>query len=156
MTTGRAIEPLLVNELCVEQKVGVAKKVHFKSREELWNYLKEEVDTPVKDIIFIEKVPKILPFSGVSALSKLSMLADDDLSIFAADKKAFYKKYTNTEPVLEEFSRSKVELWDRPPILLEDSCINVIDLYLILREENDERVQIELEGLLQKHNLKIG
>ena len=156
MTTGRAIEPLLVNQLCEEQKVGVAKKIHFKSRQVLWSFLKDEVDSPIKETIFIDKVPKVLPYSGVSALSKLSMLMDDELPIFASSKKFFNKKYSNTKEVLKDDAQAKVELWDREPILLEDGCTNVIDLYLMLKDEDDERVQIELESLLEKFDLKIG
>jgi hypothetical protein len=142
--------------LCEEQKVGVAKKIHFKSRQVLWSFLKDEVDSPIKETIFIDKVPKVLPYSGVSALSKLSMLMDDELPIFASSKKFFNKKYSNTKEVLKDDAQAKVELWDREPILLEDGCTNVIDLYLMLKDEDDERVQIELESLLEKFDLKIG
>lgn len=156
MTTGRAIEPLLANELCEEQKVGVSKKIHFKSRNKLWEYIREEVGSPIKEVIYINKIPKLLFYSGISALSKMSMLAEDNLPVFAAEKKAFNKKYSNTEPVLKEFAMAKVELWDRQPILQESDCINLIDLYLVLKNENDERILIELEELLSKHNLKVG
>ncbi|GEM_PF-6106222 len=155
MSSGRAIEPLLENELCSEIKVGVVKKIQFKDRSELWNYLKKNINTPVKEIIFIDKVPKAMPLSGVSALSKHSMLADDEIFTFASDKKAFKKKITNTEPVLEEFAKACIELWDRPTTLQENECINVIDTYLVLKNIQDERVQIELSNLLKKKKLEI-
>lgn len=156
MTAGRAIEPLLAHQLCEEQKVGVAKKVHFKNREVLWSFLRDEVKGPIKETIFIDKVPKELPYSGVSALSKLSILMDEELPIFASSKKFFNKKYPNTKEVLEDDAQARVELWDREPTLLEDGHINVIDLYLVLKDEDDERVQIELESLLGKFDLKMG
>ena len=156
MSAGRAIEPLLANDLCEEKKMGVSKKIQFKERSELWAYIRENVSSPVKETVFIDKVPKALPYSGVSALSRQSMLADDEIPTFASDKKAFNKRFTNTEAVLEEFADSKVELWERLPILVGDSCVNVIDTFLVLKEVSDERVQIELEGLLKKHNLDIG
>jgi hypothetical protein len=155
MSAGRAIEPLLENELCAEIKVGVVKKIEFKERLELWNYLKNNIKTPVKEIIFLDKVPKALPLSSISALSKQSMLADDELLTFASDKKAFKKKFTNTEPVLEDSAKARIELWDRPTILQEDGCINILDIYLVLKESKDERVQIELSKLLKKQKLEI-
>lgn len=154
MTAGRAIEPLLANELCEESKVGVAKKIIFKERSELWSYLKEH-NSPVKEVIFIDKVPKALPLSAISALSKETMLAEDEIPTFAIDKRAFNKKFTKTEPVLEEFAKARIELWDRPAILHENGCINVIDTYLVLKAVKDERVQIELEGFLKKYKLEI-
>lgn len=155
MSAGRALRPLLENELCSEKKVGVVKEIQFKDRSELWNYLKKNINSPVKEVIYLDKVPKALPLSGVSALSKKSMLAEDNVLTFATDKKAFKKKITNTEPVLEEFAKARIELWDRPTTLQEDECINVIDTYLVLKEIHDERVQIELSKLLKKQKLEI-
>ncbi|OFZ52136.1 MAG: hypothetical protein A2417_13060 [Bdellovibrionales bacterium RIFOXYC1_FULL_37_79] len=155
MTAGRAIEPLLANELCEESNVGVFKKIHFRERTELWAYLKENVDSPVKEVIYFDKVPKALPLSGISALSKQTLLAEDEIPTFASDKRAFNKRFANTVSVLEEFAKARIELWDRPTTLQENDCINVIDIYLVLKEVSDERVQIELEGLLNKFNLEI-
>lgn len=155
MSAGRALRPLLENELCSEKKVGVVKEIQFKNRSELWNYLKKNINSPVKEVFFIDKAPKALPLSGVSALSKKSMLAEDNVLTFATDKKAFKKKMTNTEPVLEELAKARIELWDRSTTLQEDECINVIDTYLVLKEIHDERVQIELSKLLKKQKLEI-
>ncbi|MFP5386962.1 MAG: hypothetical protein ACLGHN_12850, partial [Bacteriovoracia bacterium] len=47
MSAGRAIEPLLENELCFEIKVGVVKKIQFKDRSDLWDYLKKNINSPV-------------------------------------------------------------------------------------------------------------
>lgn len=155
MSAGRGIEPLLANDLCEERKIGVSKKIQFKERSDLWRYIKDKISSPVKETIFIDKLPNALPLSGVSALSKQTMLADDEVFTYASDKRAFNKRFTNTEPVLEEFASAKVQLWDRPAILQENGCINVIDTYLELKEVDDERVQIELEKLLKKYKLEI-
>lgn len=156
MTAGRAIETILANDLCEESKEGVSKLVHFRKRQDLWDYLAHEVPSPVKEVIFVDKEPKGLPITRISALSKNSMLADDEIPTFAISKKLFKKKYTKTFPVLEEFAMAKLELWDRPPMLTEDNCINVLDIYLTNKDDKDERVQIELEELLKKNKLEIG
>lgn len=156
MTAGRAIEPLLANDLCEEIKVGVAKKIQFKPRSELWEYLKKNIKSPVKEVIFVDKIPKALPYSGITALAKQTMLSEDEIPTFASDKREFNKRFKKTEPVLEEFASAKVELWNRPPTLQVNNCINEIDAFLVLNEINDERVQIELAELLKKLDLKIG
>ncbi len=156
MTVGRAIEPLIVNELCEEEKIGVSKYMQFVPRAELWKFLRDNIKSPIEEVIYIDKVPKALPYSGISALSKLSMLSEDSISTFASDKKAFKKRFTNTKPVLEEFGKSRVELWNRPTILVKNGCINVIDIFLISKKDSDERVQIELEELLENNELDIG
>lgn len=156
MSAGRAIEPLLANDLCEEKKIGVAKKIQFRNRGEIWEFIRAKVSAPFKQIIYLNKLPKSMVYSGISALSQNTKLADDEIPTFALDKRVFNKKFKHVEDVLEEFASAKIQIWDRPPILLEKNCINVVDMFLVLKEDSDERVQIELEGLLKKHNLDIG
>lgn len=156
MTMGRSIEPLLTNNLCEEAKVGVSKQIQFKPRAELWLFLQKKINSPIKEVVFLDHIPKGLPYSGISALSEHTMLAEDSIPSLAIDKKEFNKKFKNTKFVLEDNASSKLELWNRPATLLEQSCVNPIDVYLVLKETIDERVQIELEQLLKKCNLEVG
>lgn len=156
MSTGRAIEPLIANGLCEENKIGVAKLIRFKQRHELWEFVRKNIKSPIKKTVFTDALPMGLPFSGVSALSKRSMLSEDEISFFAVDAKNFKEKFNKFKIVLEEFAKSKIEIWDRAPALVEDNCINIIDIYLINKENADERIQIELDNLLKNNNLQIG
>ena len=154
MTAGRAIEPLLVNNLCYQKKKEVSKFVFFHGKTELWEFFKNKLESPVKEIVYIDKIPKGLPYSGITALSNKTNLADDRVPTYAVSKKTFKK--ANKNIVLDDFAVAKIEQWDRCPILIEKGCINPIDIYLINKTEQDERVQIELEKLLRKYSLKIG
>ena len=156
MTIGRAIYRLLANDLCYEEKDNTSKLVNFYPKDELWEFLRERIESPVKEVIYIDKKPKDLPRSGVSALSKLTMLADDDVPTYAINKKEFKKNYDREEPVFKEFAKAKIELWYREPILVKKGVINVLDLYLIHKDDEDERVQIELEKLLDENEFEIG
>ncbi len=156
MTIGRAIEPLLLANLCDENKVGVAKLIQFKNREILWKFLKKNIKSPVREVIFLKNIPSEMPYSNISALSNLSMIAEDAIPIFAVEKKYYYKKYKNINLVFEDEAQAKVELWDRQVTLTSNSNINVIDIYLILKDSSSERIQIELEKLLRKHSLEVG
>lgn len=155
MSIGRAIEPLLVADLCEERKLGVAKFIQFKPRKELWKYIQKNIKSPVKEVVYLNVIPKVLPYSGVTSLARQSMLAEDVIPSFAIDKKEFNKKFQNAKLVLEDDAQSKVELWDRLVTLVKDSNVNVIDTYLILKDSVDERTQIELEKLLQKYELEV-
>ncbi|HAZ14623.1 MAG: hypothetical protein A2X86_16685 [Bdellovibrionales bacterium GWA2_49_15] len=156
MTLGRALEALIANAICSEKKEGVSKFIHFKDRSELWSFLKNNVGSPIQDIIFPAKFPKDLPSSGITALSHMSMLADDEIPTFAIEKKSFNKSPTSKNEVLEEFAKARLELWDREPTLVKDGTINLLDTYLIHKDDEDERVQIELGKLLKKNDLEIG
>lgn len=155
MTIGRAIEPLLTHDLCSENKVGVAKHIQFKPRAELWMHLQKNTTSPVKEFVFFDYIPKGLVYSGISALSKKTMLADDSIPSFAISKKDFSKKFKNTRHVLEDDAKARIELWDRSTTLVEQSCINAVDTFLILKNTKEERVHIELETLLKKYDLGV-
>lgn len=156
MTAIRAIDPLIAHELCNKKKVGVSKIITFISRNELWEYFKNSIDTPVKKICYTDKTLKHLPFSGISALSQKTMLADDEIATYAISKKAFKNRFSQQNFVEEDMAKSKLEVWDREPILIENNTINPLDIYTILKLDPDERVQLELKKLLQKINLETG
>ncbi len=157
MTMGRAIEPLLVNNLCEEKKVGVSKQIQFKPQTELWSYLQKNIRSPIKEIVFLDCIPKGLPYSAVSALAKQSMLAEDIIPSFAIDKKEFSKKFKKIQQfVFEDDAKARVEIWDRPPTLIKQENVNAVDIYLILKETTDERIKIALEEQLRKYGLEVG
>jgi hypothetical protein len=150
MTMGRAITRLLSNDLCYEEKDNTSKLVYFYSKEKLWEFLEEKIESPVKEEFYIDHKAKGLVLSGISALSKLTMLADDEVSTYAITKKEFNKTYTQEDSVFKEFAKAKIELWSREPILTSKGIINPIDIYLTHKNDTDERVQIELEKITRE------
>lgn len=156
MTMGRAISRLLANNLCFEEKDNTSKVINFYPKDELWEFLKAKVESPVKVNIYVEQNPKGLPRSGISALSKLTMLAEADVPTYAVNKKEFIKNYGKKDSVFKEFAKAKIELWNREPILVKNGVINLLDVYLVHKKDKDERVQIELEKLLNEHKFYIG
>lgn len=156
MSVVRAVQPLLARSLCSERKQVVAKYVYFNERNEIWDFLKAKVPSPVKETVYMSERPAGLPFSGLTALSQRTMLAGEEVPTFAIHSKVFNKQFKNARLVIEDLALARIEIWDRPPILIDESCINPIDIYLVNKDEVDERVQIELENLLNEHGLKIG
>lgn len=155
MTVGRAIEPLLNLDLCYETKIGVSKLLHFKDRNELWKFFKTNVRSPVEQIVFLKKAPVRIPFSGITALSEAGMLADDRIKTFCTSKKSYKVNFFTEDLELEEFAVAKLEVWNREPLFVEDKRINSLDCFLILKDDQDERVQIELENILKREKLDL-
>lgn len=156
MTVGRALDVVIGNDLCIETKVGVSKQLQFLNRDELWRFFQDYMKTPVTSTVYLNVRPKSLPLSGISALSRLTMLADDSIETFAISKKAYEKTFRESDITIDEEGAARLEIWDREPILLENNIINVLDLFLVHKNNNDERVQIELEDALQQHDFKLG
>jgi hypothetical protein len=155
MTMGRVLEPLIVNGLCEEEKIGVSKIIKFKDKNFLWDYIKKNISTPVKSIVYSKRIDKKLPLSGVSALAMKSMLAEDEVRTFVVSKKNFNKHFKVADLTVEGLGVAKLEIWDREPSLVKDGIINPVDLYLVLKNDSDERVQIELEKILKEEKLNL-
>ncbi len=155
MTVGRAIEPLLNLDLCFETKIGVSKILHFKDRNDLWTFFKTEIGSPVDQVVFLKKTSKGMPFSGITALSEAGMLADDRIKTFCVSKKNYKEEFSRDDLELEEFAEAKLEIWNREPLFVEQKRINPLDCFLILKDDPDERVQIELENMLKREKLNL-
>lgn len=154
MTIGRAIETLISNNLCYEKKIAVQKIVKFPDKNELWDFFKIKIDNPVQEIIYLKKVGNNFPLSGISALAKNSLLSDDEVQTFVISKKML-KTFSNLERTTEDEAKFILEVWNREPILTEAGALNVLDAFLVLKNEQDERVQIALEKWLNKNGFKL-
>ena len=83
------------------------------------------------------------------------MLSDDSIMVYAISGKDFGKNYNKKNIVFKDVAKVKIEIWNRRPALIIKNSINPIDIYLVLNNSSDERVQIELESLLKEYDLKI-
>ena len=86
------------------------------------------------------------------ALSRLSFLNGRNINYYASSMQAF--KTISKEKILNEYdvfdhSYCVVEIFRYDPKLLsEEKYIDVISLYAQFKDDRDERVQIEIESLV--------
>jgi len=123
----------------------------------LWKQVVPRLASPVKKSRWVrwdQPVPSAL-LAGMSALSRRSMINDDRLPTYALTHKAFNDS-------LEiggcagcrdaETASAKIEVWSYAPHSLCDglpTTVDALSLYLSLRDSADERVQQQLEQLLE-------
>ena len=93
-------------------------------------------------------------FSGISALSHLSSLADDRLPTFAMKEreiKACFEQGRIHGCVDSSEADAQLEAWSYAPALLsERGAVDPLSLYLSLRNSPDERVQSELADMMEE------
>lgn len=159
MTVSRAFRELELSSLAELQQKAQSKTLHFDNRDSLWQRVEKKLRNPVKTIVFVSSLPEssISRKSGISALSEMSMLADDRLPTFAISEQSFREalRTEKLKKVFEEDAVSRMEIWIRDPKMLSaDGCVDPISLYISLKDNPDERVQHELETLMKKINLK--
>lgn len=173
MTINRALNALL--NLKIIEKYGNTNRTQYriiKSKKEMFNASNKRFINPIKKKIYMKYFPSdfknSLMLSGEYALSQVSMLSEPLNQQYAMDNNSYkiLKSEYENNIYFENIGIPniiEIEVWKYPPIikplnnylrnsvdLYSRSTVDTISLYLSLREDKDERIQIELESLLER------
>jgi hypothetical protein len=146
------------NGLCQTARVGRSVVVEFAAGgRKLWLMAEQLLSSPVKKSHWVrwndwEKFgPLGLP-AGYTALSLTAMTEDDPIPTWALPQRDYHK--LRVGGVLRTVSGSeeanlRVEAWSYSPRLLSDgACVDPLSLVLSLRGDSDDRVQQQLQTVL--------
>lgn len=156
-TMSRAVRELLALDL-VETGEGKARPLHFAlDIRTLWTAALAYLQSPVKSMWYSSSGSPIpsLPYAGMSALARLSMMNEDERQCYAvsyaAAKPLIEKGLLHPQPMNE--TDHLIEVWAYDPHALAgmgSSTVDPLSLYLSLAGENDERVRKAIEGLVRE------
>jgi len=155
MTVSRIIRELTFHKL-IEVSGSKEKQFIFGATDKktLWTKVLPLLESPLKDIIYTDQpVNKNnnLYLSYDTALSTYSMLSQGKRTAFAIGKESFrsLNKHTEMEPSNENDGNFRVEVWNYPPAPLSNGGnVDRLSLYLLMKDEEDERIKIALEEML--------
>jgi hypothetical protein len=162
MAISKAVDNLKNHDL-IEVTGSKEKQIHFElNRSEIWNIAnKQELwINPVVRRVYVDELPKqsILK-SNTSALPEYTDMNPSRQLYYAIEKTAFYALQRNKEleNINEYEGKYCLELWQYNPVQLVEGMnneLNVVDplsLYLSLKEEKDERIEMALEQIIEKY-----
>ena len=156
MTLSKVKDELEGAGLCEVQRKGRSVSLRFVSEgRELWDLAKEKLSSPVRKTLWAQWATPGYPAlrAGISALSEKTMINEDRLPTYALRAsmlEGWLRKGTIIRCPDAETANAKMEGWAYEPKLLGDNLnVDVLSLYLSLRDSHDERVQKELEQLIQ-------
>jgi hypothetical protein len=145
---------LKAKNLC---KITGAKEKQFVfdvDREQLWQMSEPQMQSPVtKSYYTNQKSGSVFCKSGDMALAHYTFLSDTGKIEYAVYKAVFDElKENDYWDYLDEVEGNmKVEVWKYDPSLLSDNgYIDALSLYLCYREDSNERVQAEINDLINK------
>ncbi len=143
--------------ICEVERIGRSMTLTFSgTNRDLWELAREKMTSPVKKTRWVQWKTPGYPalLSGVSALSRRTMLAADRLPTYALGPKmleSWLERGTLTGCPDAEQATAKIEVWSYEPKLLGDNeAVDPLSLYLSLRSTGDERVQQQLEQLIEE------
>ena len=149
MLLGIAKNELVAHGLCEYPPGTRSGEFHFMlGREELWKAAAPLLRSPVRMVYRVRREQcKGFPHAGVSALSRMTMLADDMLPTYAYYAR---KKQDRIPPAAVGEGDAVLQLWSYPPRILVDGDSETVDpcsLYLSLTQDADPRVEMAREQI---------
>ena len=129
--------------------------------EVIWEKALPALQNPVKRVTYSDWPPLLQRLAGLSALSKASMLGEPPIPIIAFSKEEWDLEVRGSGR--KEVGRFddpdfEVEIWSySPDHILGKTCVPVsresvdpLSLYLSLKDDVDDRVQISLDEMMEK------
>lgn len=162
-TCTRAIKDLAASGLLIQKPEGTNKWITpaFEKTE----FLKRgyaRLKSPVERLVYIRDLPENLVCfkSGIKALSEITMIgAKEQDAGLAVSKKACPGIPADdiiSQRDFEDFGGAAIEVWSYDPSLLSKSGrVDEISLLLSLETYHDERIQMGLDEIREKHQLPI-
>lgn len=158
MTMSRAWNELEVLGLGTQARAGKQRLLSFpEDPKALWAQARGFMRSPVQDIIrqfALDRPPSQLLLAGRSALAELSMLVAPKVPVYAVSReewKEMKEALTECAP-FDEQGTHWIQVWRYPPKLMGmQSHVDPFSLYLSLQEDSDERVQMALDEMMERH-----
>jgi len=111
------------------------------------------MNTPVKQVVYVQKTPENALIAGLEALAAISMINPPSYPVRAIGSKWLKKqaiKIIKNRDLIKDQTFVELEIWDYDPKLLTDQTyVDIMSLYASLQEEKDERVEQALEEVLR-------
>lgn len=125
------------------------KRIRFNNEgRKLWDKIEPMLVSPVERVVYTDERLDNAFTTGVNALSKYSMLNPDREKSYAIGKENYLTAQQKTH---KEFGGISIEVWKyNPSLLTHTDIVDKLSLYLSLRDNEDERVQIELDNMINE------
>ena len=118
------------------------------SNRELWNKALPMLVSPIEQLYYTDAIVEGQQISGVNALASYTMLNEESRQCWAVTKKELKTLAIVTD---KQFGENEIQVWKyNPKMLSTEGVVDKLSLYLSLKDNEDERIQIELERLINE------
>ena len=158
MSITRAVKDLKEKQLCATNGKKEKTIIFEQKNRELWQMALPYLQSPVKKEIFTNNKYDYFIKSGYNALALHTNIADTENNYFAisSDDFNYWRKQGKIKTLHKGEGKNCLEIWKYSPALLaQDNVVDPLSLYMIFKENDDERVQMEIETLIKDFHKEI-
>lgn len=162
MTISRAMKEL--HSFGLIEPVSTSKSILWRfvaAPKTLWEKSLPVLQSPVKRVVYADWQPVAQRVAGLSALSRLSLLGEPSIPVIAFTKESWDLEVARSgRAEVEPFDKPavEVEIWSYSPdhitgqtrIPMSPESVDPLSLYLSLRNNVDDRVQLSLDEMMEK------
>lgn len=154
LAISRAVRQLEATKLVdVDVSTNGTKHLRFqKDGKQLWKESEPLMQNPVKSVWYADDEVSQGVVGGINALSHYSELNPERMQTKVIFEPDFRKAREDGElPELNILDGdTRIEVWKYPPIIQEDGFVDRLSLALSLREDDDPRVEKEIERMIDR------
>jgi len=153
MSITRAVKDFKEKKICATKGRKEKTIVFEKKNQELWQTTLPYLQNPIKKKIFTDNYHDLYIKSGINALTFYTNIADEENNCFAisTDDFNYLRKKGKINLLQKGEGKICLEVWKYPPVLLaQNNIVDPLSLYLIFKENDDERIQMEIEPLVNR------
>ncbi len=124
------------------------KHIAFRNeKKQLWEMAMPLLESPIERIVYTDMAVNGNFFiSGVNALSEYSMINRENRESYAISKEDFC---TQRLQIDKQYGAHRIEIWRyNPNFFSRNGVVDKLSLYLALKDTEDERIEIELENMI--------
>jgi len=159
MTMSRAfseIESLGLAEINTQGRGRKREMILKGTKQEVWENSLKFLRTPVIQRLYLDQSVTIPDgtYAGLSALARYSTLAESVNTVWAIssfEAKSLARRYRPGELSAKDLNCNEIEVWNYDPKLFAAAgVVDRLSLFLSLRDEKDERVEVALEQMMKE------
>ncbi len=157
MTVSRAFKELKEKQILQSRKEGRIEVLSFtRSKKDIWTNSIQDFHSPVTKKIWVksQKLQGDFLDSGLTALSEYTMLSPPSYRTVAISRRKWsVQKDQNDLEIIpgEEPDATLIEIWSyEPKMLSKNHLVDPLSLYLIFKDNHDERIQSACSRLLER------
>ncbi len=155
LTTSRAVENLTSMGISFTEGAKEKHLMFWEKGKNLWQKALPYLTSPVKKTVYInDELPEQFRIlTSINALAHYTNIGDATTDHFAISARNFHRLHKQGEiQMFSEYDgQYKVEQWKYNPIVFgEERFVDRLSLYLIFRNTINERIEAELETMLEK------
>jgi len=158
-SVSRAFIELTEYGLVKQEKAGTVKRIALADEPRaVLNKALQYLSSPVSKRLYLKTIPTDLPYliGGVKALPNISSGCRDGSLVFGKKVvKDFQQHILISKREFDDFGGYITEIWKYDPGFLTDSTIvDDLSLFVSLKDDDDERIQKELDGIRTRYGIR--